>query len=174
MCHPEYCAQRDKGADMTLTAYRDIFQQADAFRRLDAFLNSEATRSAAQQFHSDLVGVVDGTADPNFGPFDSDDEMRQHWVNDWIDDAGHGGNFWRYLSGVNIYELVTRALTTSIGRARSTDKRHLTVWLPIHDAPNAGEDLSLADQERLFSFGVHESDDEVQLVIVTPRPIEGA
>lgn len=159
---------------MTLTAYQDIFQQPDAFRRLDAFLNSEATRNAAQQFHSDLVGVVDGTAEPNFGPFESDDEMRQHWVNDWIDEAGHGGQFWPYLSNANIYELVTRALTTSIGRAQSTEKRHLTVWLPIHDPPSADEELSLADQLRLFSFGVHESDDEVQLVIVTPRPASEA
>jgi hypothetical protein len=153
-----------------LVADDGVYQQPEAFRTLDRFVNDERMRDIVGQFHADLVGVAAGTAEPNFGPFGDDEAMRTHWGTDWINESGRGGSFWPYLTEVDIYAELTRALTQSIGRAHRNGKEHLTVWLPVHEAVKVGAPLSAAAQQRLFVAAVHETDTQVQLVIVTPEP----
>jgi hypothetical protein len=147
-----------------------VYPQPEAFTTLDRFVNDEGMRDIVGQFHADLVGVAAGTAEPNFGPFGDDAAMREHWGNHWINESGRGGSFWPYLTDVDIYAELTRALTASIGRAHGDGKEHVTVWLPVHEAPKGR--VSAEDQQRLFVAAVHETATQVQLVIVTPVPAE--
>jgi hypothetical protein len=147
------------------------YQQPDAFRLLDDFVNGDP--ELVESFHQGLVDVAAGSGPGNYGPFENDNDMQTHWGRDWTNEGGSGGTFWPYLSDINIFDMLTAALTTSVGIALESGKQHTTIWLPHTEGPPSGNGagMSFDEQRRLFTTAVHETSGSVQLVIITPRPI---
>jgi hypothetical protein len=149
-----------------------VHSQPHPFERLDAYINDNPDAKAS--FHDGLVaGQKEGFSAG--GPFAGDTAMRDHWAGDWTDASGRGGNYWPYLTSVDIGQALADGLTTSIARARETEKLHNTIWLPLGDVPEValrGGTLEDDEQQGLFTVAVYEGRDVVSLVILTPPPLE--
>jgi hypothetical protein len=154
---------------MPLTDYDGKYVQPAAFELLDSFVNDDP--EVAASFHQALVGVT-ANAPGDYGPFTDDAAMREHWGNDWINNDGRGGAFWPYLTAIDVFAALRDGLEASIGLALETGKQHLTIWIPRAEPPSADAELTPDAQELLFGTAVHETSGSVQLVIVTPRPLQ--
>jgi hypothetical protein len=148
-----------------------VYEQPQPFGLLDDFINGDP--EPVSSFHADLQAALSGPrhGSANYGPFADDAAMQAHWSQDWTNWDGYGGRYWPYLHSVSIHTLLTEGLIRSIGVALEPQrKQHATIWAPILDAPESGaaSDLTESAQRRLFKVAVHQTENTVQLVIVTP------
>ena len=142
----------------------------EQFAALDRHINDPEKR---KNFHDALTaGKRAGFAAG--GPFAGDTATRDHWSTDWIDRKGNGGKYWPYLDAIDLKEMFAKAFLKSVGRSVKTGKIHNTLWV-VHGEPPAeyaqGKPVSKAKQRRLFIVAVEETDDVVNVVIVTPKPV---
>lgn len=142
----------------------------EQFAVLDRYINDPEKR---QGFYDALTaGKRAGFAAG--GPFARDTATRNHWSTDWIDRKGQGGKYWPYLDAIGLEEMFAKAFLKSVRRSVKTGKIHNTLWV-VHGEPPPefaeGRPVSKAKQRRLFTVSVEETDQVVNVVIVTPRPV---
>jgi hypothetical protein len=144
--------------------------QPEPFRQLDRFINNPGNRPA---FVAGLVAGQKQGFSPG-GPFANDQAMQNHWSGDWVNAQGRGGRYWPYLDTIDLAQELTDALAQSIGAVDAVPgkrKDHNTIWETLGDPP-ADPSALTADQKRaMFSVSVNVSDERVDLLIRTPKPM---
>jgi hypothetical protein len=149
-------------------------QQPEPFIELDRFINNPG--AAASGFHQSLRRVHGAggrmPANPDYGPFANDGDMKAHWVGHWTNAQGRGGSYWPYLDQLDIQAMLTEKLTQSVGIALGPPRKtHRTVWTITREPPPTP--VSPADQAQIFTVDVALVNDDttVEVQIKTPRPL---
>jgi hypothetical protein len=134
--------------------------------QLDRYINDDDNRAS----YARALANGESPAFVAGGPFADSPETQDHWMSDWIDSNGRGGSYWPYATDVDIATLVKNGLSESVQTAVNTEKIHNTLWICSGDAPEQDQPVSPATQQQLFKVAVHESDQVVTLIILTPQP----
>ena len=140
------------------------------FEALDRHINDPETR---ETFYRGLAAGKRAGFSAG-GPFAGDTATRDHWATDWIDRRGHGGKYWPYLDALDLKDMFAKAFLKSVRASLKSGKIHNTLWVVHGEPPEEfarGKAVSKAKQRRLFIVAVEETDQVVNVVIVTPKPI---
>jgi hypothetical protein len=148
----------------------ELVSRSPVFARLDNHINDQ--EKGASFLRAGEAGESRGFG--SVGPFAGDRETELHWTTDWIQANGHGGSYWPYATDVDLKTLLKNGATESVQIATNTGKIHNTLWICNGDPPEEYQErqpVPKAKQEQLFKVAVHETDQVISLVILTPRPV---